>query len=195
MLDLLTKSKFRKKIIILFIYNQNKEYYLSEIAKFIKTSPGTTQRELNRLLKINLITMRKSGGLNVYKLNKKFNLLKEIESIVKKTIGIEIELTNLLNEIENITFSFIFGSYAKGGLKSDSDIDIFIIGKPWEDEVFEAIKKVEDLIKREINFHICSEKEFKKNLNNNYFYEDIVKDHILIKGNKDEFRKFIERAV
>jgi len=139
--------------------------------------------------------MRKSGGLNVYKLNKKFNLLQEVESIVKKTIGIEVELKNLLSGIENITFSFIFGSYAKGGIKSDSDIDLFIIGKAYEDEVYEAIKKVKDLTKREINSHICSEKEFKKNLENNYFYKDIVKDHILIKGKEDEFRKFIEGAV
>jgi len=41
MLELFTKSKIRQKIILLFIYNQNKEFYLSEIAKRVKTSAGT----------------------------------------------------------------------------------------------------------------------------------------------------------
>jgi len=192
MLDLLTKSRYRKRIIILFIYNQNKEYYLSEIAKHIKTSPGTTQREINRLIKIDLITMRKIGVLNVYKLNEKFHLLKEIESIVKKTIGIEIELKALSNQIENVTFSFIFGSYAKGEIKSESDIDIFFIGKPSEDDVYKSIKKVENLSKKEINYHISSEQEFIKNSASNYFYKDILKDYILIKGSEDDFREFIK---
>jgi predicted nucleotidyltransferase len=194
MLDLLTKSTIRKKIIILFIYNQDKDYYLSEIAKFIKTSPGTAQRELNRLLKINLITMRKRGGLNVYQLNKEFALLKEVESIVKKTIGIEAELEGLLKGIKDIEFAFIFGSYAKGGLKSDSDIDLFIvISKPNEDQVYRALKKIEDKIKREINYHISRKEEFIENLENRYFYKDIVDNFILIKGSRDEFRKFIEK--
>jgi len=192
MLDLLTKSTIRKKIIILFIYNQDKEYYLSEIAKFINTSPGTAQRELNRLLKINLISLRKRGGLNVYRLNKEFSLLMEVESIVKKTIGIEVELNSLLQGIENIAFAFIFGSYARGGLKSNSDIDLFIVGKPKEDHLYGAIKKVEDKIKREINYHISRKEEFTENLKNRYFYKDIVDNYILIKGSRDEFRKLIE---
>ena len=46
MLDLLGKSKIRKKIILTFVYNRGKEFYLSEIARMVKTSAGTAQREL-----------------------------------------------------------------------------------------------------------------------------------------------------
>lgn len=191
MLDLFTKSKIRKNIILLFIYNQNKEYYLSEIAKYVSTSPGTTQRELNKLLKIDFISMRKTGNLNVYTLNKKFGLLKEIESIVAKTIGIEIELKRLFQHIENIDYVFIFGSYAKGGIKSESDIDLFIIGSPDEDDVYKAVNKIEDKSQREVNYHISDKKEFRSHLEKNYFYKDIIDNYILIVGNPDEFRRLI----
>lgn len=191
MLELFTKSKIRKRIILLFFYNREKEYYLSEIAKTIKTSPGTAKRELNRLLEIDLISMRKIGGLNVYKLNKKFHLLEEFDSIVTKTIGIEAELKELFKNIRNIRQAFIFGSYAKEGLKSSSDIDLFIIGNPEEDMVYKAVNTLEDKIQREINYHISSKEEFRKNLGNNYFYRDIIENYILIKGNRNEFKRFI----
>lgn len=66
MIDLLTNSKIRQRIILLFVYNQNKEFYLSEIAKIVRTSPGTAQRELNRLLRNDFIVFKKRANLNIY---------------------------------------------------------------------------------------------------------------------------------
>src|SRR3989338_6852956 len=111
MLELLTKSKVRRNIILLFVYNQNREFYLSEIARTIGTSVGTTQREINKLISLDLIAFKKRAGLNLYTLNKRFTLLKELESIIKKTVGIESELRNELNKIDGISFAFLFGSY------------------------------------------------------------------------------------
>jgi predicted nucleotidyltransferase len=192
MLDLFTKSKIRKRIILLFLYNQNKEFYLSEIARLVGTSPGTAQRELNKLLSIDFILFKKKANLSFYKLNKRYPLLKEVESIVRKTFGIEVELKKELSPIENISFAFLFGSYVKGGFKSDSDIDLFVIGEIDNDQVFYATQKVEGIVNREINYHTASKKEFLQKKNADYFYKEIVKNHILLVGNEDEFRRLVE---
>ena len=192
MLELFTKSKIRQRIILLFIYNQNEEFYLSEIAKRVKTSAGTAQRELNRLLRNDLIIFKKKANLNLYALNKNYSLLKEIESIVKKTFGIEIELKKGLSGVKNISFAFLFGSYAKDGFKSDSDIDLFIIGEVDEEQAFDVVQKVEENIGREINYHIINRKEFLQKKRTNYFYEEIVENFILLKGDEREFRRFIK---
>jgi len=192
MLELFTKSKIRQRIILLFIYNQNEEFYLSEIAKRVKTSAGTAQRELNRLLRNDLIIFKKKANLNLYALNKSYSLLKEIESIVKKTFGIEIELKKGLSGVKNISFAFLFGSYVKDGFKSDSDIDLFIIGEVDEEQAFDALQKVEENIGREINYHIINRKEFLQKKRTNYFYEEIVENFILLKGDEREFRRFIK---
>lgn len=192
MLELFTKSKIRQRIILLFIYNQNKEFYLSEIAKRVKTSAGTAQRELNRLLRNDLIIFKKKANLNLYALNKNYSLLKEIESIVKKTFGIEIELKKGLSGVKNISFAFLFGSYVKDGFKSDSDIDLFIIGEVDEEQAFDVVQKVEENIGREINYHIINRKEFLQKKRTNYFYEEIVENFILLKGDEREFRRFIK---
>jgi len=86
-LELLTKSKIRKKIILLFIFNRDQQYYLSQIANLVSTSSGTAQRELNKLLDLELIHFEQKARSKFYSLNHEYSLLNEVESIVKKTNG------------------------------------------------------------------------------------------------------------
>ena len=192
MLELFTKSKIRQKIILLFIYNQNREFYLSEIAKIVGTSAGTTQRELNKLLENDFILYKKKANLSIYTLNTRYPLLEEVESIVKKTMGIEVELTKELKTLENISYAFLFGSYVNGGFKSDSDIDLFVIGEVDDDQVYQAIQKVEETIRREINYHIASPSEFSQKKKSNFFYNEIIKSYTLLVGDEREFKKLIK---
>jgi predicted nucleotidyltransferase len=194
MFDILGKSKIRKKIILSFVYNQGKEFYLSEIARRARTSAGTAQRELNKLLAQDFITFRKRGNLNIYRLNESYGLLDEIKSIVRKTFGIEIELGKELNKVKGVQFAFLFGSYAKGGLKSDSDIDLFIIGTPEEDDVFNAVRKVEDSAGREINYHLADETEFIEKSKSRSFYREILDRPLMLVGKEDELKQIIRLA-
>jgi predicted nucleotidyltransferase len=192
MIDLLTNSRIRRRIILLLVYNQNREFYLSEIAKIVKTSPGTAQRELNRLLRNDFIVFKKKANLNFYSLNRHYSLLNEIESIVKKTFGAEVELKKELSRIKGISYAFLFGSYVKGGFKSDSDIDLFVIGEMDEDRVFQAVQKMEGTIGREINYHIATGEEFLEKVKINYFHKVIAKNVMLLIGDEDGFRRIVK---
>ena len=189
MLEILGKSTIRKKIVLTFVYNRGKEFYLSEIARMVKTSAGTAQRELNRLLSQDLITFKKRGNLNIYKLNQSYTLLEEVESIVRKTLGIEVQLKNELRTVSGVRLAFIFGSYAKGGFRSDSDIDLFVIGTPDEDEVLKVVQRVEDVVGREINYRVDDEKGFGEKLKTSSFYREILGSPLMLVGKEDELKE------
>ena len=194
MLGILNRSTIRRKVLLLFVYNRGKEYYLSEIARRVKTSAGTAQRELNRLLAADMITFRKKGNLSFYKLNEGYSLIKEIEAIIRKTYGVEVELERRLMKVRGILLAFIFGSYARGGIKSDSDIDLFIVGDPVEDEIFRAVKEVEDAVGRDIQYHIAGDDEFMRKAKTGSFYQEIVRRHILVIGDENELKRLIGTA-
>jgi predicted nucleotidyltransferase len=189
MIEFITKSKIRQKIILLFLYNQKREFYLSEIAKIVGTSPGTAQRELNRLLSSGFISFKKKANLSIYSLNNRYTLLKEVKAIVNKTFGIEVLLKNELGTIDNIEYAFIFGSFVKGKFRSESDIDLFVIGDVEEDQILKTVEKIENSIDREINYHLAGRNEFLSKTKDNYFYREILQDYILLVGNKDDFKK------
>lgn len=191
MLDIITKSKIRQKIILLFVYHKDREFYLSEIARQVRTSAGTAQRELNRLRRMDLLTFGKKGNLSIYKLNAGYPLLDEIEVIVRKTIGIEVELRKALTGIGGIRWAFTFGSHAKGALKADSDIDLFVIGNMSEDDIYNAVRRVEETVGREINYHLSSEAEFVNRSRDGSFYKEIAAGPMMLIGREDELKQLV----
>ncbi len=194
MLDILTRSKIRRKIILLFVYNKERDFYLSEIAAQVKTSAGTAQRELNRLLALDLLEFRKLGNLSLYRFKKANPLAKDIESIVRKTSGAEFELRGALSRIRGVSAAFIFGSFARGDLKSGSDIDLYVIGSPSEDKIYDAVQAVEENVGREINYHIAGEAEFARKAASTSFHKEILAKPLMIVGTEDDLRKIVGQA-
>jgi len=192
MLDLITKSKIRQKIILFFIYNPQRRYYINETARLAKTSSGTAKRELERLKKAGILTKERENKLVYFKLNVANPILPDIKNIVDKTIGLEHILKKELARVKNIDFVFIFGSYAKNDFKPDSDIDLYIIGEIKEGELYKKLRKAEERTNKMINYHLSTKEEFKKNLKKSFFHKEILNKHILIIGAENEFKKFIK---
>lgn len=178
-------------MLLLFLYHPERAYYIAEVAKTVKTSSGTAQRELEKLVDSGFLNKEKKANLTYFNLNAENPLLVDIKSIVAKTIGLERLLADELTKIKRIKFAFLFGSYVKGDFKADSDIDLYAIGDIDENEFYKVIKKAESKIAREINYHLSSLEEFKKNLEKSFFHKEILKNYQLIIGNENEFRKFI----
>lgn len=88
---------------------------------------------------------------------KKNILVKEVSEKIKKHIKGE---------------AVIFGSYAKGIEKEDSDLDILIVGKCNETE----IEKISDIFKLQISLKIYP--KIKKDI----LIQEVLKNHIIIKN-------------
>lgn len=187
--SIIAKSKIRQKILRLLFANGEKEFYLSEIARIAGTSAGNVQRELEKLKKEGVVTSKKKGNLRYYILDKKNPAFIDIENIIKKTIGIDAELSEVLGRMKGIDFAFIFGSYAKDKLKNESDIDLVVIGDPDEEDLVRKIKKIERSISREINYHLYTISEFRKKLKKSSFLQNITKKNLFLAGDKNEFKK------
>ena len=191
MLDLITKSSIRKKILLLLIYNPARSYYLREIARLVGSSAGNIRQELKKLEEKDLVLKEKKGNLLYFRINTKNSLLTDLKNIVDKTIGIKKILEEEFKKIAGVNFAFLFGSYVKGNFKSDSDIDLYVIGGINEETLYQAIKKAEEKIYHEINYHLSSKEEFQKAVKKSFFHQDILKNFILVYGQPDKFKELL----
>lgn len=191
--NILFKSKIRQKILARFFADENRKFYINELARLINTTQGTCRRELNKLVNMGLLTTSKEGNLLYYQVTKQNPLYTEFSAIIQKTIGIEAKLKSSLYGLKGISYAFIFGSYVKREFKPESDIDIVIIGIIKEDSLIRVFRDVEKVIGREINYHIYTEKEFKNKLRTDSFIKNIIKDYIIIKGDENAFRELLKR--
>ncbi len=176
---------------MLFIYNPQKEYYLNQVARLIGTSAGNARRELGRLIEADFLTKEKKGNALYFKINSGNIILPDIKNIVDKTIGLKHILAKELRRVKGIDFAFLFGSYAKGDFRNNSDIDLYVIGEISEKDLYPKIKSAEEKVYREINYHLSTLPEFKENLKKSFFLKEILKNFILVTGDENEFRKFI----
>lgn len=167
MLDKLFTSKTRVKLLNLFLLNPETELYVREIARKTGENTNAIRRELQNLENIGLLLSEKKGNLKYYSTNKKMPIYIELTNIVLKTGGIQRILSENLTMLGSIETAFIYGSFASGSAGSKSDIDLFIIGQVYEDELIRCIEKLEKELSREINYVLFTPSEISQRIRNN----------------------------
>jgi predicted nucleotidyltransferase len=92
---------------------------------------------------------------------------------------------------DSIALAFVYGSVARGEEKSDSDIDLMVIGKVSLEDVVGKLSSVEASLRRAVNPTLFSPSEFKRKLASaNHFLNSVVRgDKIFLIGDEDELRK------
>lgn len=158
LLDYLITSKTRIKLLLKFFLNTEASGYLRSLSEEFGESTNSVRVELNRLTQAGLIEATNEGRTKVYRANKKHALFNDLHNIVRKYVGIDRLVDNVLNELGNVELAFITGDYADG---IDSGIiDFVIIGVVDEKYLALLIRKAERLIEREIRAKVFSQEEF-----------------------------------
>jgi len=124
--------------------------------------------------------------LRLFKINEQYPLYKEIKSFVRKTVGVEAQLKEILVGIEGIEKALIYGSYAKDSMRPDSDVDVLVVVNKTqaEDNLVSGLSRVEKTIGREINYKLYTEKDFRqKRKDKDPFLTEVLTDkYIVLKG-------------
>jgi predicted nucleotidyltransferase len=171
------KSKTRKELFRLYFTNSDHEYYLRELERILHTPVSMIRKELTRLEEDGIFLSRRKGNSTYYFLNKSYPLFDEFKSIVFKTIGIQGLLREILSKMKGIEVAFIYGSFAKHEETAKSDIDLLIIGKIDDSRLLREINKLEEILKREINYSIFRREEVKQKMKEkDSFIKDLLKN-------------------
>ncbi|MBQ3468258.1 winged helix-turn-helix transcriptional regulator [Candidatus Saccharibacteria bacterium] len=85
MLDIFITSRVRRKILVVFAKYPDFKTHVRALSKLIKEDPGNIQRELKRLETANFLVSQRKGHMVVYQTNKKYPILKELQSMVIKS--------------------------------------------------------------------------------------------------------------
>lgn len=189
MLEKLFTSKIRVRILEVLLFG-NKEFYLREIARKVKTNPSYAKKELDNLILLGLVIESKKANSNFYCINKNSPIFEDIKNLFIKTdfLGNYIK-----NSLKNAKYALIYGSFAKGNYTSESDIDLLVVSNLEEKNFIKLIQKLENKINREINYVLWNIKTFKKRANSNSFLRTIKDGKILMLiGDENEFRKEIK---
>ena len=156
---LLGRSKIRQRILALIMDAPDRRMHLRGIARAVGTSAGTAARELGRLDGAGLVRRTREGNQVYFEARPDQPLFGQIRDVVRQVAGAPIILRRHLSGLAGVERAVIFGSYAQGPLKSDSDVDVLIIGDPNRDDLTDRLELASLEISRPVNEVVMTQVE------------------------------------
>jgi hypothetical protein len=126
MLTELFTSKTRIRLLLKLFLNPGVSCYLRELAKEFALSPNALKEELDSLSSAGYLERKQSGRSIYFSANTKHPFFPEISSIVRKSLGIDALLDDILASLGKVEAVYILDDYAQG--KDSGLIDLLVVG-------------------------------------------------------------------
>ncbi len=193
-------SRLALQIVALFRADYRRQYYVREIALLVGRSHSTILPYLGELEKERVLTAKSIGKIKVYSLNMDSMIAREYLSMAEAQATIEyLKKTLLIRKVNEELFKMnlegaiiLFGSYAKGNYTSNSDIDLFYLGKI-DDVNVTKIRNLRRIYGKTINIKTLNRRLFENAVRRkDPLVKEVIKNHVLLQ-NPEQFINILWR--
>ena len=146
-------SGLQQRLLAVLFGQPDRSFYGNELLRLTGTGRGALQRELEKLVSADLVTVTPVGNQKHYQANAAAPIFAELRGIVMKTLGLADVLRTALNAVsDRIELAFVFGSVAKGTDTATSDIDLMVVTETLTyADLFEGLAAAEQVLGRKVN--------------------------------------------
>jgi len=150
------------------------------------------QRELQDLTDAGILKSYRQGRMVYYQANQDSPLYSDLRGLLLKTTGLVGVLADALKPVASkLLLAFVYGSLASGEERSDSDIDLLVVGTAAPAALAVPLRHAREILGREINPTIYSPAEFagKRAAKDHFLTRVLAKPKLLVLGSEDELGK------
>ena len=156
-------GKTRRQVLALLFGHTDRAFFLREIARWCDVGVGPVQRELANLTRAGIISRRQEGRQVYFQADPSCPVFAELRSLVVKTIALADVLRAALEPLRGrIQMAAVYGSAARGELRSGSDVDLLVLGDLSMGDVVEALAPAQDELGREVNPSVFGAQEWRQ---------------------------------
>ncbi len=139
--------------------NSQTKSYLRSLEGEFGESTNAIRLELNKFEEAGMLKADVNGNKKVYQANTKHPLFEDIHSIIKKYIGIDKVIEQIIGNVGQLEKVYLIGDYAKG--VDGGIIDFLLVGQQFNYEyIANMTTKAEKKIDRKIRFLYMNPEEF-----------------------------------
>lgn len=198
MIDKLFGSKTRIKLLHLFYSNPGKAFYVREITRIIGEQINSVRRELSNMLEVGVIQSNSVDNRLYYEVNIKYEYYAPLKLIFsdkqtsedaveqetpEKDNSMNEKYTNALSRLSGARIIIFSGFLIEG---SSSSIDMLFVGNIESSKLKLAIKEIERIKGKELNYTVLPYDDFYYRLSiRDKFITDILNDKHEVMVDKD----------
>jgi predicted transcriptional regulator len=155
MLESLITSKTRLRLLIKFFVNSQNHSHLRGLSEEFGESTNAIRKELNNLTNAGILVKHSDKNKIEYQANVKHPFYTNIRDIIRKHLGLDMLLEQILERIGDVEQVILTGDIARGS--DTGTIDVLVLGeKINNDYINHLAKRLEELIERKVIFTVAS---------------------------------------
>ena len=184
--------KTRQGILAALLGQPEKIWYVSELARRMGVPSSSLQRELQDLTKVGILKNHRRGRMAYYQANTDSPVFAELRGLILKTVGLVDVLADALKPlVTKLRLVFVYGSIASGTEKSDSDIDLMVVGKVAPAALALPLRRARELLGRDINPTVYTPAEFdkKRTAKDQFLSQVLTKPRLLVIERQNDLGK------
>ncbi len=188
-------GKAQQLVLGLLFVRPDESFYMREIVRATQVGQGAVQRELQRLAEAGIIHRTVRGRQVYYQANRACPVFAELQGLVVKTAGVGDVLRSALSPLKDrIEVAFIFGSFAAGAPRKNSDVDVLIVGEVSFADVVTSFGSAQQRLGRDLNPSVFPAAEFRTKLSTgHHFLTSVVREpKIFLIGDDRELARLVE---
>jgi predicted nucleotidyltransferase len=185
-------SRSVQEILTALLLEREKPWYLRDLAKRLNRTPSTLQRPLDSLVRAGILKKWTEGNRAYFAAEPGCPILPELRGLLEKTVGLLDVLGDALRRhAKFIQVAFVYGSVASGKERSESDVDLLIIGRTTLSDLSPTLSRAEDRLRRPVNATVYLPSEFAEKLarRNHFLRSVLAKEKIFVVGTAHELEE------
>ncbi len=157
-----------------FAVNPESAPHVRALERITGLRPSSLKNELDRLLTLGLLVRRNDGNKVRYSLDEENPLWAQFRALVRQLSTPADVLPYALAEVDGVEGAFIFGSFAKGTEREESDVDLMVLGDRVDQALLsQHVIEASVLLGREVNVVQATPDEFRSGQR---FYRNVARE-------------------
>ncbi|HEX8696480.1 MAG TPA: nucleotidyltransferase domain-containing protein [Longimicrobium sp.] len=116
------------RLVVFFAVHPGGRFHLRELKRLTRLSSASLQHELRRLARIGALRREEEGARAVFSADESHPAWRAWMLLLRSGASPADVLREALVDAEGLEGAFVFGSWARGDARPDSDVDVFLIG-------------------------------------------------------------------
>lgn len=156
MLKRLFTSGARIKLLSLFLFNPDQEYFIRELTRKLDEQINSIRRELDNLKKIGILKSKSKNRKKFYVVDKNFIAFNELKGIFMKAMSDKDALAKKIAKCGEIEFMIMSGIF----VERSSAVDLLIVSDNLDKTKLEGTLNAEVETEKPVKYSILTKDEF-----------------------------------
>jgi predicted nucleotidyltransferase len=157
----LFRSEMQLRLLALLLLQPERSWTLQELAADLEAPQSSVHRELARAEKAGLIVRDPTARPHRFTASPDDPMYEPLAALLGRSIGVEAELRSALDR-PDVLAAVIYGSWASGNRRPESDIDVLVVADASLRELRRAVRPVGKAAGRTIDLNVLAPDEFQR---------------------------------